>query len=413
MSSQVDTFHATSPSLDPHDIPVARTWIHVVSHLDARYGGLSAVVPRLASEIGESSARPMHIAAFCTAEENCPDFQSTSIQMTRWPVGRSSWLWQATPRSKFRETVARSEGIHIHGLWEQSSLEAASAARARRKPYVISAHGMLEPWALRNKKLKKSIYAWAIEKNNLQRADCLLALTRSEAENYREFGLRAPIAIIPNGVSVPENKNAEPFLTAFPHLRGRRIVLFLGRIHYKKGLDILVEAWERIAKHFPESQLVLAGPDFENTRRRTEALVSESGLGARVDFVGMLRDELKWSALAAAECFVLPSYSEGLSVSTLEAMGAGVPVIVSENCHLPEVAEVGAGWVIETTVDQLAAALSELLRNSPRLNATLGQHGRRLVDQKFNWPRIARQMNEVYDWVAGGSEPNSVKLLRN
>jgi glycosyltransferase involved in cell wall biosynthesis len=196
-------------------------------------------------------------------------------------------------------------------------------------------------------------------------------------------------------------------------LRNKRLVLFLGRIHFKKGLDILCEAWTRVSRDWPDAQLVLAGPDFENTRTPIEKLLEERQIRHRVTFTGMLASELKWSALRAAECFVLPSYSEGLSVSVLEAMGMGLPVIVSEQCNLPEVAEQECGWVIQPRAqagNELESALGAVLRASSQTRARLGGYGRRLVAQRYSWRVVGEQMGALYAWAQGGGLPTAFEM---
>ena len=150
---------------------------------------------------------------------------------------------------------------------------------------------MLESWALKNKRLKKQIYAALFERRNLQGAACLHALTQAEAQDYRNFGLKNPIAVIPNGVEIPSAVSAEPFLAQFPALRGKQLVLFLGRIHFKKGLDILCRAWSKIFKNHPNTQLVLAGPDFENTQAEIQKLLQSLGAESQVTFTGMLTSQ--------------------------------------------------------------------------------------------------------------------------
>ena len=392
---------------------VGGRWVNVVSHLDARYGGLSAVVPRLASEIASQTPFTIDLAAFCVPGETYSAADFPELSITTWPTSRLAWLKQRQLTLDFRNQIKDADGLHIHGLWEQSTTAAANAARALSKPYVLSAHGMLETWALKNKRLKKAIYAALAERANVSGAACLHALTYAEAQDYRRFGSKSPIAVIPNGVAIPEELNAELFITNFPSLRWKRIVLFLGRIHFKKGLDILVESWSSIAKRWPDAQLVLAGPDFEGTRATIETQIAERGLAESILFTGMLRDEMKWSALAAAQCFILPSYSEGLSVSTLEAMGAGLPVIVTEQCNLPDVVRFETGWVIKSNAAAIASALNECLENSPLDNRRIGDRGRLLVQDKYNWASVARQTSEVYRWVQGGPTPTSVDIVRN
>ncbi len=405
----------TTSRLDA-ETPPTRTlqtsrWVSVVTHLDPRYGGLSAVVPQLSTAVASLGHVSMSLAAFCAPGELYSPASFAELTLSEWPAGRGAWLRDRTLSARFREIVRAADGLHIHGLWEQSTLVAGRGARKRGIPYILSAHGMLEPWALGNKRLKKLVYAAFVERANLEGASCLHALTHAEAQDYRSFGCTAPIAVIPNGVRLPNRISPETFLAQYPALKGKRIVLFLGRIHFKKGLDLLLRAWKKIILRWPDAHLVLAGPDFEGTRARMTALIEQERLTQDVLFTGMLRDDLKWSALAAAECFVLPSFSEGLSVSVLEAMGVGLPVIVSEHCNLPEVAELEAGWVIPTAVAPLEQALEALLENTSRSNAGIGARGREFVRDHYNWSVVARQMDEIYGWVQGGPAPVHVNLL--
>ncbi len=391
-------------------------WLNVVSHLDPRYGGLSAVVPQLGSMVAKSSesgAFAISLAAFCAPNELYAPREQDTLDLSYWPTSRSQWLRDPALRARFRNEVHHADGIHIHGLWEQSTAIAGHTARALRKPYILSAHGMLEPWALSNRRLKKLFYSTLFERANVAGATCLHALTAAEAADYRRFGARGPIAVIPNGVHIPPAISPETFLTQFPSLRGKRIILFLGRIHYKKGLDILIESWAAVTKQHPDAHLVIAGPNFEGTLAPLEARVAELNLTQTVTFPGMLRSELKWSALAAAEAFVLPSYSEGLSVSVLEAMGTGLPVIVTEQCNLPEVKQLGAGWLIQSNTASLTSSLQEMLTNSPILNRAIGARGRSFVAERYTWSTVGNQMAELYRWVQGGRLPVNVDLRMN
>ena len=385
-------------------------WLSVVSHLDPRFGGLSAAVPRLSAAIATNTGFEMNLAAFCSQDESLSSPAYLNFNRSEWPISRSAWLKQRTLSRSFLELAETMDGLHIHGLWEQSSQTAARAARSLKLPYVLSAHGMLEPWALNNKRFKKLLYSALIERTNVRNASCLHALTSAEAEDYRRYGARSPIAIIPNGVDIPPDIDSSFFFSQYPNLRGKRIVLFLGRIHFKKGLDILVRAWKVISANHANAQLVLAGPDFEGTQAAIETAVRQSNLNSSITFTGMLQDQAKWSALRAAECFVLPSYSEGLSVSALEAMAAGLPVILTDRCNLPEVSKQNAGWVIPASAAPLQRALEELLESRPSENRVIGQRGCKLIQDRYTWAHVASQMSEVYTWVAGGNLPDSVAL---
>ena len=390
-------------------------WIQVVTHLDSKYGGLSSAVPALGRALADSEHMDIVLAAFCAPGEDVRPAGLESDQLSFWPASRKAWMTDLLRGQTMHKELARrlhgASGLHLHGLWEQSTAVAAQAARQTGVPYVLSAHGMLEPWALANKRAKKLLYAGLVERKNVGGAACLHALTQAEAEQYFAFGARCPVAVIPNGVDVPEHAEATAFLARYPALQGKRIVLFLARLHPKKGLNLLLESWVALASRFPDAHLVIAGPDSEGTQARLTAFVIERGLEASVSFVGMLRGDDKWSALAAAEAMVLPSYSEGLSVSILEAMGLGLPVVITTGCNLPEVEEFKAGWQIEPVRDRLTAALAELLSNAPDENRAIGARGAALVKARFTWPKVAAQMAEVYRWVAGGPKPETVKMI--
>ena len=386
------------------------SWLQVLSHIDPRYGGLSSTVPALA-EATIKAGMDVRLAAFCNHDERFLPTVLQQDQISYWPYGRNAR--SAALKEDFRNSIEQCDGVHIHGLWEESTAAAASAARTRGVPYVLSAHGMLEPWALRQKRLKKLVYSAFIERRNVARAACLHALTHAEAGQYREFGGHGPIAIIPNGITVPSQLSGELFLRKFPELQDRRIVLFLARLHAKKGLHMLIEAWKEIAESWPAAQLVIAGPDSDGEHSKLQALVNVRGLGGSVLFTGMLNATMKWSALAAAESFILPSFSEGLSVGVLEAMGAGLPVLVTHGCNMPEVQRSGAGWTTEATQDGVASALRQMLSNTAERNQEIGRRGARLIQEKYSWATVGRQMADLYTWLQGGPQPSTFELIHD
>ena len=383
-------------------------WVEVVSHTDPKYGGLSAAVPALGERIAAASGREITLAAFCAPDEHFRPLGYEGDRIGFWPVGRKPWLLDRSLRARFSETIRGAAGVHIHGLWEQSTAVAAGTARTCGVPYLISAHGMLEPWALANKRLKKLVYAALIERTNVERAACLHALTLAEAQHFIRFGAQSPIAVIPNGVDIPAERDPGAFFQRYPALAAKRIVLFLARLHPKKGLDLLAESWAALASDWPDAHLVIAGPDSEGTQARTERLLEHHNLAHTVTFAGMLSGAIKWSALAAAEAFVLPSFSEGLSVGVLEAMGMGLPVIVTTPCNMPVVLEQRAGWEMEPAVAPLTRALGEMLSNTPSENRAIGRRGARLVATHYNWPTVARRMEDLYRWVEGGATPSNI-----
>jgi poly(glycerol-phosphate) alpha-glucosyltransferase len=273
---------------------------------------------------------------------------------------------------------------------------------------------MLDPWALRNSWLKKRLahhlYEWA----NLRAAACLHALNDEEALSIRRYGLTNPIAVIPNGVGLPDlrasdGNDAAPVLGADP----RKPLLFLGRLHPKKGLVETIHAWKLVRDRSPEVaaqwRLVITGWDDGGHLPGLKALAVELGLAEDVSFQGPLFGAAKEAAFRAAGAFVLASYSEGLPNAVLEAWSHGLPVFMTEACNLPDGFVAGAAIAIDTAPDRLALVLSEHLARSDL--GAVGQRGRELVELRYNWDRVARDLAAVYAWlVSGAPRPDTVRL---
>ena len=385
------------------------SWLTVGANLDPRYGGVSAVMYPLSRAVAATGDVALSLAAFCGPDENLSRITPAMARAETYALRGLRGLLGA-PSAVLEQQIAAADGVHIHGLWQEHCALAARIARGQRKPYLISAHGMLDPWALRTKGWKKSLYLRLIENRNLRSAACLHALTPFEADTYRRLAPGVPVVTIPNGADVPSSADPETFLARFPQLRGRSLVLFLARIHPKKGLDILAEAWKPVSARWPHAHLVLAGPDFEDSRAALEVRIRNLGIADRVTFTGMLSGAEKWSALAAANLFVLPSYSEGLSVSVLEAMGMSRPVLVTEQCHVEGIAQHGCGWVIQPRACELEAALHEFFATPAALAQQMGSHGCHLVASTYQWRSIGARMAAVYRWLAGGPRPSEVSV---
>lgn len=273
--------------------------------------------------------------------------------------------------------------VHQHGIWQ---LWSRAVARFERRGFtMISPRGMLDPWARANGAWKKRL-AWAgWERRNLLRATCLHALAEAEAEAISAVLPGAPIVVIPNGVTV----GAEP-MAAWREMNPR-VCLFMARIHPKKGVARLLDQWAVMPEPVRSAwRLEIAGPDEIGVRAGLEARARALGLGASVSFLGALHGEAKAAAFARASAFVLPSYSEGLPVAVLEAWSAGVPVLMTRACNLPEGFEAGAAHEIGNDPTDLVAGLSRA--DLPEM----GARGRALVAKRFAWDCIAARHMEVY-----------------
>lgn len=334
------------------------------------------------------------IVAFCEDGEVLPS--DCAVQCEVFPLGRFRWTFDRHLRGRLERRLQSAASIHIHGIWQEHCSIAASVARKLGIPYVISAHGMLEPWALNQKRWRKALYATLVERHTLARATCVRALTGAEAEHYRQFGFKGRIDIIPNGIHIPPEGDCTAFLRQFPALRGRRIVLFLGRLHKKKGIDVLCHAWKSFGTSLHDCVLVFAGPDSPEAPGYTQRLVQELGLTGSVVFTGMLGEEMKWSALRAATVFVLASHSEGFSVAVLEALASAKPVIIGEACYFPEVAQSGCGWVTTPEPSRLARELGQCLRMNEAELSEFGRRGLEMIKTRYTWDKIGERMAALH-----------------
>ncbi|QEH31705.1 Spore coat protein SA [Aquisphaera giovannonii] len=305
------------------------------------------------------------------------------------------------------EAAVRGAGVvHMHGLWQGHTRRGARAARAAGVPYVITAHGMAEPWALRHKRLKKSVYLALVESRNLRRAACLHALSRPEIGHLRRLAPRTPVCFVPNGVDLSrfDGLPARAELEAeHPQLAGKFVLLFFGRLHLKKGLDLLADALRALAPEFPSLHVVLAGRD-DGARAPFAQAVREAGLEDRVTAVGHVEGEAARRAWAAADAFVLPSYSEGFSMAILEALACRLPCLITNACHFPELAAAGGAVVAEPTSGDITRGLRTLLEMTPEERRRMGATGRRLVERDYTWDQQARRLSSVYRWLAGGGD---------
>jgi glycosyltransferase involved in cell wall biosynthesis len=293
------------------------------------------------------------------------------------------------------------------GLWKGPSLAVLQWAKRTGKPYLVAPHGMLDPWALRNSGAKKKVAAWLFQNEQLRRASCLRALCASEVESMRAYGLKNPICVIPNGIDLPDEM-AKSRPSTIPD--DKKVLLYLGRLHPKKGLVPLLTAWSNARPRGADWVLAIAGWDQNGHEAELKWQANALGLGDTVRFLGPQFGSDKEAWYRACDAFVLPSFSEGLPMVVLEAWAYAKPVLLTTACNLPEGPAAGAALCLEPNAESLTAGLGQLFAMStPDLHA-MGRRGRELAENRFAWPRLAVQMESVYKWMLGsGARPDCVQ----
>jgi glycosyltransferase involved in cell wall biosynthesis len=461
--------------------------LHVVALIQASTGGPAVSVTRLASEqakMGHEVTLACLDYPHLGPQVAAPGVRMVSVKGNVFAVRGRGWCPEF--RRLLRKEAAKADVVHNHGLWMWPNAYAREAAVAAGKPLIISPRGMLEAWSLGRSKLRKAV-AWRLfERRNVQSAVMFHATAASEAESILEAtkglkdeetrrrrdektkGLRdeetaeteprqvaaaqdhlrltnlklktttgVPVVVAPNGVDLPDlaqRPGRQVLEDKFPQLKDRRWVVFMSRLHPKKGVDVLLRAWARQKEvtgdewrlaSGKESQtadgirqmeraeslgllvslslspvLVLAGPDLIGYRKDIERMIKELGLGHSVVITGEVAGEEKDCLLANADVFVLPSYSENFGIVVAEAMAWGRPVIASTGTPWKEIADVGAGWWVKPEEDALAQALHEALGKGREQLDAMGTKGRALVERRYTWAEPAGKLVRAYEEIS-------------
>ena len=316
----------------------------------------------------------------------------------------------------FEEVVQRVKPdiVHLHGIWSLALHRCAVVCRRLGVKYVIAPRGMLEPWSLQQKWLKKKIARWLYQDRDLKCAAALHATAESEAEQFRKLGFKNSIIVSPNGVNVPKNFSR---VERVEHVEKKR-VLFVSRMHPKKGVMELVEAWGKVVSRGVDEwrswnvELVytVSGELEKEYEAKVRARVNELGLEGQFIFTGALNDDEKWKAYARADLFVLPTYSENFGIVVAEALWSGVPVITTKGTPWKELEDRGCGEWVDLPEEgsnpsdwpTLVSSLARMMSMSDDERREMGERGRRLVEEKYTWDAVVKSMVKGYEEVLNG-----------
>jgi glycosyltransferase involved in cell wall biosynthesis len=303
------------------------------------------------------------------------------------------------------ELAPKADVIHDHGLWLMPNVDAGRVALLARKPFIVAPRGMLAPAALAFSRFKKAV-VWALLQGEVvRRAACIHATSEQEYNEIRDFGLNNPVAIIPNGIDLPDPR-ARPVSGAV----AGRVVLSLGRIHPKKGLDRLVRAWARLEAAHPDWRLRIVGPDELDHASELVALAAKLK-ARRVSVEKSVSGDAKIAAYEEAGLFVLPTLNENFAITVAEALAAGTPVIATKGAPWHDLAREGCGWWIDHGVEPLSAALANAMVMTREALQAMGAKGRAWMARDFSWDHVGRNMLKIYRWLSlGGEAPGTVRL---
>lgn len=371
--------------------------LHVISAIDPRRGGPIAAMSGLAEAQQRGGCEVSVAVTWVAGESNaCQPLERARVRVDM--IGPATTPLRRHPEliRVLRRLIATSDIVHIHALWEEIQHQSARLSLQMGKPYVITPHGMLSPWSLRRSRLKKLLYMrWRLRRN-LAGAAALHFTSAAERDGAAGLKLDVPVIVEPLGIDLAEFETLPApgsFRRRYPQFAGRPLIVFLGRIHPGKGLELLIPA---LAEVQIDAALAIVGPDHSNFRHEIDSEIARRGLTDRVVFTGMLHGADRVAALADADLLALPSFHENFGLVVVEALACGVPVIISDEVNIHrEVAGARVGAVVPTQVAPLAAELRRWI-GDPALRAEAGARARPFVREHYDWNRIAEHWIEHY-----------------
>lgn len=375
--------------------------LHIISSVDPRGGGIAEGVLRLQ----EALTGLGHEGEVLTLDApDAPFLKGFPAKVHALGPSRGTYAYNAALVPWLKQHARQFDAVIVNGLWQYPGLATLRALDPGQPPYFVFPHGMLDPWFKRHyprKHLKKWLYwPWA-EYRVLRNAAAVLFTCEEERLVAREsFWLyRCREEVVSYGTTdAPRDgqRLSQSFLEAHPHLRGKRLVLFLGRIHEKKGCDLLVDAFATIAAQAPDVHLVMAGPDQEGWVASLQGRAAHLGIADRITWTGMLSGDLKWGAFYASEVFCLPSHQENFGIAVAEALACGRPVLISDKVNIwREIAEDAAGFVETDTPDGTRLMLQRWLDATPEAMHAMRAAATDCFQRRFRIERVAQNLTRV------------------
>ena len=397
--------------------------LHVIQTLSGRFGGPVVSLKALArNQVDEG-----HQVTICTTNSDYPKgtlrvkTNTSEIEngVAVWyhPVQFKPLLYSKQLRKWINANIKKFDIVHIHGLYRFPVTYAAWVARKERVPYVVTPHGALDPFIYRQSKhsvLLKRLYEKMFDIPNLNGASAINYATQEELERARFLGLDAPSAMVSHGIDWGLYEELPPkgsFRARLGIESDTPLVLFLGRINFKKGIDLLIPAFSKVAKFLPGTRLAIVGPDNDNLGLKVRHWCKDLGIDHMVVMVDHINPDQVRQAYVDANLFVLPSYSENFGMAVVESMACGCPVVISDQVNIhDEVKKYGVGIVVKLDSDEIAKAIHSILTCKTAARE-MGDAGRRLAKTRFDYEVIVAKVNRMYGAAIQFSSNNNIEIF--
>lgn len=381
--------------------------LHVIANLAPRYGGPSQAILGMTQSL---AAIGNEVTIYTTNQDGdgilevpldqhiCKDGVSIKYFQIQNPRFFGTSLPMAK-KLKFELKRKNFDIVHIHSLYMFHGAVAAHYCRKYNIPYIIRPHGTLDPFLYNRHRKRKAMIEKLFENKNIKNAAALHYTTEEEKLLARPFISHDRGFIVPNGINLNDYRKSVDlggFRSKYPETKNKKIILFFSRLNFKKGLDLLIDAYAKITLTRDDVHLVIAGPDNEGYGQQVKQWITSHNLNNRVTFTGMLRGEAKLEVLYDSDIFVLPSYSENFGISVIEAMICGLPVIVSNKVNIyRELMDNNAGEVVNCDSIEITQSILKLI-NDEEYSKKLSENGKKLVEEQFQWSKVGQSLNSNY-----------------
>ena len=392
--------------------------LHVYRSLSTKLGGPAILIPSLCRGLSRQGCQTTILT--CNAGEQDRPAKSGQTKIVVAHFTNSEILSSMVGvYQELRSLVNSADIVHFHGLWWPINWVVERWARKHSKAMLLSAHSCFQQWELNQSlpKQTKRLVAWQLYGRRLSK-ECraIHATASNEREAIRATGLGSDVAMIPIGIDISEFTDLpskQIFDKYFPMLSKYRILLFMSRIHPKKGLVILAHAWGKLALQFPDWHLLVVGPDYSNHRSEVEAILKSYNIKDSYTFAGHLTGEARLAVYNAADLFVLPTYSENFGIVIGEALAAKVPVITTTETPWEDIERHKCGWIIRPRQSDLIETLAGALSLDKSVLEEMGERGHEFVKNNYSWETVALKMKRLYHWMLyGGEKPEFVYTLK-